>query len=120
MPSPLSPFGQNRTLAIGSKPDSLQLDAFRTYYNNTRPHRALGKKTPLFAFNGRLKARPQAAKTVPRWCGFSTVTVRGTVPFLGRRGAAPTSRWWGKIRGANWGVFHAVDSSDNAWHVFSV
>jgi transposase InsO family protein len=39
----------------------LQLDAFRTYYNNTRPHRALGKKTPLFAFNARLKARPQAA-----------------------------------------------------------
>jgi transposase InsO family protein len=38
----------------------LQLDAFRGYYNNVRPHRALNKKTPLFAFNARLKARPQA------------------------------------------------------------
>jgi transposase InsO family protein len=38
----------------------LQLDAFRTYYNNVRPHRALNKKTPLFAFNARLKARPSA------------------------------------------------------------
>src|ERR1700694_453451 len=40
----------------------LQLDAFRAYYNNVRPHRALNKKTPLYAFNARLKARPQAAK----------------------------------------------------------
>lgn len=38
----------------------LQLDAFRTYYNNVRPHRALNKKTPLYAFNARLKARPSA------------------------------------------------------------
>jgi transposase InsO family protein len=38
----------------------LQLDAFRTYYNNVRPHRALNKKTPLYAFHARLKAKPQA------------------------------------------------------------
>jgi Integrase core domain len=36
----------------------LQLDAFRSYYNNVRPHRALDKKTPLHAFHARLKARP--------------------------------------------------------------
>ena len=35
-----------------------QLDAFRTYYNQRRPHRALGQRTPLVAFNARLKARP--------------------------------------------------------------
>ena len=36
----------------------LQLDAFRTYYNQHRPHRALGGQTPLAAFNARLKAKP--------------------------------------------------------------
>jgi transposase InsO family protein len=35
-----------------------QLDAFREYYNHHRPHRALGRQTPLVAFNARLKARP--------------------------------------------------------------
>jgi transposase InsO family protein len=40
----------------------LQLDAFRIYYNNVRPHRALNKKTPLVAFNSRLKARPTASQ----------------------------------------------------------
>ena len=36
-----------------------QLDAFRTYYNQRRPHRALGRQTPLAVFNAKLKARPQ-------------------------------------------------------------
>ena len=36
----------------------LQLDTFRTYYNNVRPHRALNKQTPLQAFKARLKAHP--------------------------------------------------------------
>ena len=36
----------------------LQLDAFRTYYNQRRPHRGLGGQTPLIAFNARLKAKP--------------------------------------------------------------
>jgi hypothetical protein len=35
-----------------------QLDAFRAYYNAERPHRAVGGRTPLVAFDGRLKARP--------------------------------------------------------------
>ena len=35
-----------------------QLDAFREYYNHHRPHRALGRQTPVVAFNARLKARP--------------------------------------------------------------
>jgi transposase InsO family protein len=35
-----------------------QLDAFRDYYNQRRPHRALGKQTPLAVFDSRLKARP--------------------------------------------------------------
>ena len=36
-----------------------QLDAFREYYNQRRPHRALGRQTPLAVFNTKLKARPQ-------------------------------------------------------------
>jgi transposase InsO family protein len=40
-----------------------QLDAFRTYYNQRRPHRALGQRTPLVAFNARLKARPALIDT---------------------------------------------------------
>jgi transposase InsO family protein len=35
-----------------------QLDAFRHYYNNIRPHRALDGRTPLQAYSTRLKARP--------------------------------------------------------------
>ena len=37
----------------------LQLDTFRAYYNQQRPHRALDARTPLVAFNARLKAKPK-------------------------------------------------------------
>ncbi len=39
----------------------LQLDVFRDYFNQQRPHRAHGGKTPLFAFDARLKAKPHQA-----------------------------------------------------------
>lgn len=39
----------------------LQLDSFRTYYNQQRPHRALDGRTPLVAFNARLKAAPKTS-----------------------------------------------------------
>ena len=42
-----------------------QLDAFRIYYNQRRPHRALGGSTPLVAFNARLKAGPQLPHPAP-------------------------------------------------------
>ncbi|HET7421014.1 MAG TPA: IS481 family transposase [Candidatus Dormibacteraeota bacterium] len=42
----------------------LQLDAFRSYYNQQRPHRAHAGKTPLFAFGARLKAKPHPADSV--------------------------------------------------------
>ncbi|MGH2580969.1 MAG: IS481 family transposase [Actinomycetota bacterium] len=35
-----------------------QLDGFRTYYNQVRPHRAIGRRTPAEAFNARPKATP--------------------------------------------------------------
>lgn len=40
----------------------LQLDAFRTIYNQQRPHRALDGRTPFQAFNARLKAAPSSAE----------------------------------------------------------
>ena len=41
----------------------LQLDAFRTIYNQQRPHRALDGRTPVQAFHARLKAAPSPAQT---------------------------------------------------------
>src|SRR5580704_4894565 len=35
-----------------------QLDTFRDYYNNIRPHRALNRQTPIAVFNSLIKARP--------------------------------------------------------------
>lgn len=37
-----------------------QLDAFRLYYNESRPHRALDGRTPAQAFGARIKAGPAA------------------------------------------------------------
>ncbi len=39
-----------------------QLDAFRSVYNRQRPHRALDGRTPIQAFNTRLKAAPSVAE----------------------------------------------------------
>jgi Integrase core domain len=35
-----------------------QLDSFRSYYNTKRPHRALGRRTPIQAYQARPKAVP--------------------------------------------------------------
>jgi transposase InsO family protein len=37
-----------------------QLDAFVHYYNHIRPHRAIGRSTPLQAYSARVKAKPAA------------------------------------------------------------
>ena len=52
-----------RYLARQAPPQTLcelqgQLEAFRHYYNNIRPHRALDGRTPLQAYSSRVKARP--------------------------------------------------------------
>lgn len=39
----------------------LKLDTFRAYYNEVRPHRAIGRRTPAEAFD----ARPKAAPSLP-------------------------------------------------------
>jgi transposase InsO family protein len=40
-----------------------QLDHCRAYYNQRRPHRALGGRTPLVAWNARIKAKPTLPAT---------------------------------------------------------
>ncbi len=44
-----------------------QLDAFTNYYNTKRPHRAIGRRTPLQAFTSRPKAFPTAYKIAPHY-----------------------------------------------------
>jgi len=64
-----------------------QLDVFRGYYNNRRPHRALGRQTPFAIFNPLIKARP-AQQSAPidhrvrrdKIDRFGSVTLR----YLGR------------------------------------
>src|SRR5690349_10386318 len=55
-------FLSKQALAESISHLQLQLDAFRTIYNQQRPHRALDGRTPLQAFNARLKASPSAAQ----------------------------------------------------------
>ena len=80
-----------------------QLDAFRTYYNQRRPHRALGERAPLVAFNARLKARPElpAAPTQFRVrhdkvdsCGRVTLRYRSQLRhiYIGRAHKGATIR----------------------------
>lgn len=54
----------------------LQLDAFRSYYNQQRPHRALDGRSPLSAFNARLKARPDPAQLGHKTLAMTMVCAR--------------------------------------------
>jgi hypothetical protein len=56
----LKRFLSKQTPATSTALLQLQLDRFRTYYNQQRPHRALDGRRPLVAFNARLKAGPKA------------------------------------------------------------
>jgi transposase InsO family protein len=44
-----------------------QLDAFRAYYNEVRPHRAVGRHTPAEAYAGRPKVTP-SGRRIPEHC----------------------------------------------------
>jgi hypothetical protein len=51
--------------AANSLPElQAQLDTFVHYYNDIRPHRALDGRTPLQAYNTRIKAKPAGSKPV--------------------------------------------------------
>ena len=44
-----------------------QLDLFRAYYNEVRPHRAIGRRTPAEAYAARPKAVPTGASIPPHY-----------------------------------------------------
>jgi hypothetical protein len=54
----LKRYLQKQPRAVSRAVLQAQLEAFRSHYNQHRPHRALAGQTPLVAFNARLKARP--------------------------------------------------------------
>ena len=64
----------------------LQLDTFRLYYNQQRPHRSVEGRTPFQAFQARLKAGPSLPALVQyrvrrdKLDGGGRVTIR----YLGR------------------------------------
>jgi transposase InsO family protein len=83
----LKRFLRKQPLASSMAELQFQLDAFRDYYNNRRPHRALNRQTPLAVFNALIKAKPpqQPAPTDHRVRrdkidSFGKVTLR----YLGR------------------------------------
>ncbi|HYL08900.1 MAG TPA: IS481 family transposase [Candidatus Udaeobacter sp.] len=54
----LKRFLRKQSAALSLAELQFQLDAFADYYNHRRPHRALGRQTPMSVFNLRLKAKP--------------------------------------------------------------
>src|SRR4029077_5236931 len=64
----------------------LQLDAFRLYYNQQRPHRSVDGRTPFQAFHARLKARPSAPSPIQFRVRRDKLDAGGrvTVRYLGR------------------------------------
>ncbi|KAB1500952.1 IS481 family transposase [Corynebacterium sp. 320] len=62
------------------------LDEFRTWYNNDRPHRALGRNTPHQAYNALPKASPQPLVTEDNRVRHDKVDTSGriTLRFAGK------------------------------------
>ena len=58
-----------------------ELDRFVAYYNDVRPHRGIGRKTPASVYNGRAKAQPKGAvvKSDGRRVRFDKVDKTGAV-----------------------------------------
>jgi transposase InsO family protein len=74
-----------------------QLNIFRVYYNNVRPHRALNRQTPMAVFNSLIKAKP-ASQPAP-------VDHRVRQDKIDRFGKV-TLRYLGKLRHIPVGVQH--------------
>lgn len=64
----------------------IQLDAFRLYYNQQRPHRSVHGRTPFQAFHARLKAGPSLPSPVQYRVRRDKLDAGGrvTVRYLGR------------------------------------
>jgi len=72
---------------IGTKKQlQRQLDRFAAYYNTERPHRGIGRKTPISVYEARAKATPRGAvvKTDGRRLRFDKVDKSGSVTLRHR------------------------------------
>ena len=56
-------FLKKQTPACSLAELQFQLDGFRDYYNQRRPHRGIARQTPMSVFNTLVKARPAEAPT---------------------------------------------------------
>jgi transposase InsO family protein len=77
-----------------------QVDRFVAYYNEVRPHRARGRRTPRSAFEARDKARPHGPKIdVAARCGCgATGSTRRARSRCGTGHACITSAWGASTR----------------------
>lgn len=74
------------------------LDEFQTFYNEIRPHRAIGRKTPAFAYELIPKASPNPLDTADTWqVRYDIVDSSGSI----------TLRYAGKLRHLGIGRAHA-------------
>jgi transposase InsO family protein len=75
-----------------------QLDRFRAYYNEVRPHRALGRRTPAEAYASRPKATPRGPQ-IPVHCRVRRDRID--------RGGGITLRYDSRLRHIKVGIRHA-------------
>jgi transposase InsO family protein len=87
-----------QTPAVSPAALQRQLDRFARYYNDTRPHRGIGRRTPREAFNARTKAAPTPPAT-------TTPTGHRVRRDIVDRDGKLTLRYAGKLR--HLGVGHA-------------
>ena len=77
-----------------------QVDRFVRYYNEVRPHRGIGRRTPKAAWEARDRARPSVRRS---WsarvsgCG-GTASIRWAGSRFGIAAASTTSGWAGSTR----------------------
>ncbi len=93
----LKRFLAKQTPATSLAELQFQLDAFREYYNQVRPHRALNRQTPMAVFNALIKAKPTAQ---PAWLDHRVR--RDKIDAFGK----VTLRYLGKLRHIPVGTAH--------------
>jgi transposase InsO family protein len=93
----LKRFLAKQTPACSLSELQFQLDSFRAYYNQRRPHRALNRQTPISVFNALLKAKPSVASA-----GVDLRVRRDKIDAFGK----VTLRYLGRLRHIPVGVAH--------------
>ncbi len=79
--------------AVTKKQLQAQLDHFVAYYNQVRPHRALGRRTPADAFAARECSRRGPRSTVPATGSVTTRSTRRAQSPCATRAGSTTSGW---------------------------